>query len=44
MNRDQDSIGFLAISFSSNVGPSHFWDQIGLFKFVMCGLGEGVVK
>ena len=44
MKRDQDSIGVICISFSTNVGLSHFWDQIGLFKFVMCGLDEGVVK
>ena len=44
MKSDQDSIGLLGIPFSYIVSISHFWDQIGLFKSVMCGLGEGVVK
>ena len=36
MQSDQDFIGLLGIPFSTNVGDTHYWDKIGLFKLVMC--------
>ena len=44
MKGNQDFIGFLGIPFSTNVGITCYQNQIGLFKLVMCGLGERVVK
>ena len=39
---DQDSLGLLGISFSTNIGNSQLYDQIGLHKLVMNGLGRRV--
>ena len=44
MLSDQDFIGLLGIPFSTNVGITHYRDQIGLFKLVMCGYGDRVVE
>ena len=44
MKSDQDFIGLLGIPFSTNVGIRYYRDQISLFKLVMCGLVERVVK
>ena len=44
MKTDQAFIGLLDIPFSTNVGITYYRDQIGIFKLVMCGLGEMVVK
>ena len=44
MKSDQDFIGLLSTPFSTNVGITYYRDQIGLFKLVMCGLGERVVE
>ena len=39
---DQDSLCLLGISFSTNIGNSKLYDQIGLHKLVMNGLGRRV--
>ena len=36
MQSYKDFIGLLGIPFPTNVGDAHYWDQIRLFKLVMC--------
>ena len=44
MKSDQDFIVLLGIPFFTNVGITYYRDQTGLFKLVMRGSGERVVK
>ena len=39
---DQDSIGLIGISFSTNVGVSQLLGSMGLHKLVMNGLGRKI--